>query len=335
MKEKNRVEKWDIVKAFLIFTVVLGHLCDKYTADSASMRAAYFFIYIFHMPLFLFISGMFSKSSIDQKRYGRIFSYLVLYYLIKILIWLPRAVFLEDYSFSLLSENSVPWYAFALFVFCLVTIALRKFSPLYVMTAAVVFACFAGYDSSVTDELVLSRIIAFYPFFLAGYYLDGERVLRALSGSALKIISLVLLTVLAAFVFLRIKDIYWIRPLLTGKNPFRTLGAYAPYGGLLRLLYYGAAFAVGAMVIAVLPAKLGRGWISGIGRRSVQIFSLHWPVTIILYEGFHLQAWLERIYPAHYKLLLLPLALLITLFCSLKLWEKPFQLILHPKGKEK
>ena len=88
-------------------------------------------------------------------------------------------------------------------------------------------------------------------------------------------------------------------------------------------------------MIAVLPAKLGRGWISGIGRRSVQIFSLHWPVTIILYEGFHLQAWLERIYPAHYKLLLLPLALLITLFCSLKLWEKPFQLILHPKGKEK
>ena len=77
--EKKRIEKWDNLKALLIFTIVIGHLADYYTKNSMDMRRVYFFLYIFHMPAFLFISGLFSKKNINQKRYANIFSYLILY----------------------------------------------------------------------------------------------------------------------------------------------------------------------------------------------------------------------------------------------------------------
>ena len=48
----NRLQKWDILKCFLIFLVVLGHVADFYTKESQGMRNLYLLIYTFHMPLF-------------------------------------------------------------------------------------------------------------------------------------------------------------------------------------------------------------------------------------------------------------------------------------------
>lgn len=38
---KTRIEKWDLLRALLIFLVVLGHLVDYYTGDSARMRGCF------------------------------------------------------------------------------------------------------------------------------------------------------------------------------------------------------------------------------------------------------------------------------------------------------
>lgn len=57
---KNRVLYFDIVKAVLIFFVVLGHIIGNHTKNPIA-KAIYLFIYAFHMPLFVFISGVFAK----------------------------------------------------------------------------------------------------------------------------------------------------------------------------------------------------------------------------------------------------------------------------------
>ncbi|MCD7843041.1 MAG: acyltransferase family protein [Clostridiales bacterium] len=69
-----RIEKWDLLRALLIFLVVLGHTVNYYTADSVWMRGLFLFINSFHMPCFLFLDGLFSKRNVDGKRYSRIFS---------------------------------------------------------------------------------------------------------------------------------------------------------------------------------------------------------------------------------------------------------------------
>lgn len=197
---KARIEKWDNLKFILIFLVVLGHICDMYTKKTETVSSLIYYIYIFHMPLFLFVSGLFSKKNIDNKRYHNIILYFVLYIVIKFVCSISNAVFYQRINFSLLTEGGIPWYAFALFAFSLITIALRSFPKRYIMIASVLLACFAGYDNSLSDFFVMSRIIVFYPFFFMGYCVDSSKVNDILSKKYIKIISAIMLMLLAIFI---------------------------------------------------------------------------------------------------------------------------------------
>ena len=87
---KVRNYKLDNTKGFLIFLVVLGHMADYYVNISDYMKFIYFTGSIFGMPLFIFISGLFINSTIDNVRFKieRVFSYLILYFLLKTMIFL-------------------------------------------------------------------------------------------------------------------------------------------------------------------------------------------------------------------------------------------------------
>ena len=52
----------DNIKVVLIFLVVFGHLIERYIDTSNTLMGIYMFIYIFHMPLFVYISGYLSKN---------------------------------------------------------------------------------------------------------------------------------------------------------------------------------------------------------------------------------------------------------------------------------
>lgn len=58
----KRIALWDNLKLFLIFLVVLGHLSFDYFDSSQMFRTISMVIYTFHMPAFVFISGLFVKG---------------------------------------------------------------------------------------------------------------------------------------------------------------------------------------------------------------------------------------------------------------------------------
>lgn len=62
----NRLEWMDGLKLFAIFLVVLGHVALFYGAEGNLYEALeapfYLYVYAFHMPLFMTISGYFSIS---------------------------------------------------------------------------------------------------------------------------------------------------------------------------------------------------------------------------------------------------------------------------------
>ena len=61
-RQSGRDLKWDLIKAFAIFLVILGHCIQK--MDPLSQQNLMLrFIVSFHMPLFMFISGYFAASS--------------------------------------------------------------------------------------------------------------------------------------------------------------------------------------------------------------------------------------------------------------------------------
>lgn len=57
----KRIEWIDIVKFIGIFLVILGH---SISADNKQLEVYRNFIYSFHMPLFIFISGYLYKKEV-------------------------------------------------------------------------------------------------------------------------------------------------------------------------------------------------------------------------------------------------------------------------------
>lgn len=322
------MERWDNVKCLLIFLVVLGHICDPFTANSTAMRCIFMFIYTVHMPLFLFISGLFSKKNINEARYSKIFSYLVLYLVIKMLLSISTALANQQVEFSLFNEASVPWYALALFVYSIITVALRKFSHKYVFAFAIILSCFVGYDSSVSDFLALSRLFVFYPFFFAGYCLEPVKLEKIFANKMVQKASWVILVCWIAFLIWKIDAVYWIRPMLTGRNPYSVLEKYNQYGGAIRLLYYLIVFVLGIVIISVIPKKFHIKLISNIGRRTLQIYALHHVVINLVFGFTDIECWIEQVGMPYSVLAIAAMAMVITLVCSLRLLGVPFRLLM-------
>ena len=83
IKERNYL--LDNLKVILIFFVVFGHTIEYYIKDSKILMTTYIFIYIFHMPLFIFISGYLSKNFYKMKR--KAVKNLLIPYIIFNMIW--------------------------------------------------------------------------------------------------------------------------------------------------------------------------------------------------------------------------------------------------------
>jgi len=114
--EKKRIAVWDNLKFILIFLVVFGHFMSPFTADSLDLERMYLFIYIFHMPAFIFINGLFSKRAIKERDYKKVLEFIILYIFIKVLSYVA-IIFIggkDDLSFSFVTEKFIPWYALSL-----------------------------------------------------------------------------------------------------------------------------------------------------------------------------------------------------------------------------
>ena len=69
---KERLAYFDNLKGVLIILVVIGHLlepCARLGSEGLAGFRVLDFIYMFHMPLFIFVTGLFSKGVFRQGRF--------------------------------------------------------------------------------------------------------------------------------------------------------------------------------------------------------------------------------------------------------------------------
>lgn len=62
----KRIAYIDFLKAFAIATVLLGHSVEQLSGDAFWDHPIWAFLYSFHMPLFMFVSGLFFNSSLRK-----------------------------------------------------------------------------------------------------------------------------------------------------------------------------------------------------------------------------------------------------------------------------
>lgn len=185
LKIKKRNAYIDLVKAFAIFLVVLGH-CIQYGSGSSFLNEKLFFennlfkfLYSFHMPLFMLISGYLFANGINKKAKDIIinkFKSLI----IPIIMWalLPLAIFIitsileHEFSFVFTIKRyiiyciSSLWFLWAVFFCSLVVVAVNKLFKDNILVHVLIFIV----SFIVPDVLNLALYKYMYPFFVIGYY---------------------------------------------------------------------------------------------------------------------------------------------------------------------
>ena len=265
---------FDNVKAVLIFLVVLGHFLLPIHEEGVMVLIKRL-IYVFHMPLFVFVSGYFSKRIYKDGR----FNFKKILYLIKAYIVFVIAIqavyaisgFRSFSEINFFSQSGAPWYLFAMIVWYLMIPFVRNLKPVPVIAVNIVLALVAGYFKNVGDFLCLSRILVFGPFFFLGYYMEQPLLERALRPEYKKIVTTAALSICVGI-------------LLTGKKMHDELGmvyeniSYYELdrmweGPFVRLTLMIAAFVISWAIL--LYVTRGKTAVSLFGKRSLPIEMLH------------------------------------------------------------
>ena len=279
-KDVKRIYKWDNLKCFLIVMVVVGHFVNQYAPISNTMKSLSLFIYSFHMPLFIFLSGLLQKRWNNRYsfRWDKPIYYIMIGYALKGCIYGIKILFHQKAIFQWFEDTGIPWYMFAMAAFMIITYLIKDLPLWFVLPISVMVACLAGYDEKIGSFLYLSRIIVFFPFYYIGYQLDLKKLQELFDRTWIRCLSAIFLTDMVLYTLARIEDNYSYIRLLTGRNAY-TLINVENCGAVHRLLFYVIAILMGIAIISLTPdCKVPA--IGTVGERTLQIYFWH---RIILY----------------------------------------------------
>lgn len=314
---------WDSLKFVLIVFVILGHWLE-YGLDVFPNRVVFNYIYLFHMPLFIFISGCFSKKKENDSFVKDILHLTETYIIVQILYVLTSYLF-QHKPFSWLQlymPNAAAWYLLSLISWKIILQVLPDgwTEKQFMLPFLLIISLLAGFIP-VENELSLQRTLAFMPFFFLGYLLKQKIQFGTTSLSQKLLSVIVLLSVLVVSFFLLNRDISFIT--------WCKFDYYKPsYSALvllfMRALYLTIATVLLYCVLKVFPRVLQPNLMSRLGSDTLFYYVYHIIVMrlgIIIIRHFHL----PMVFPA---MLLYTLISIFILFLMGKL--KPLRWLLNP-----
>lgn len=298
---KQRIYRYDNVKALLIFLVVLGHMTTDYVSDSHLVRWTTLWIYTFHMPAFIFISGLVHKRYISEEkasrgvrgetamRWDKFMGFFLCGYGLKLFLQFTRTLMGQHPLWHTIAEPGIPWYLFVMaeyeLLFCLMRRLDDKVKPWMMITGAFTLSAAVGYFPSVNDTFCLSRMINFLPIYMIGYYLDMAEFNRFIEQKKFRITGALVL--IASVIMCRVLPWggYSLRKWFTGRRSYEFLSdffgsAAISWGWLIRIAVWAVAIAITLSIIAVIPDRK-LGYATTIGSRTLNIYFWHRPLCYL------------------------------------------------------
>ena len=238
------------LKLGLLFLVILGHWIEPEIGSEPELYRLYRLIYLFHMPLFVFLSGLFIKDSRSCLRQLKRMAPLYL---------LCQAVAVALGQAPWHTPWWILWYLLSLCCWLGISALLlrRKRGRWTILFLSVALACLAGKISWIGRPFSLSRTVVFFPYFWLGVLLSPDipwQKLRLLTLPALLLLS---------------PDISAV-----------TLYHAAPCPPLLRLQCFGIALALGLLVLSWCPCR--RFPWTRAGADTLPGYLLHGPLVRLL-----------------------------------------------------
>lgn len=270
--EAGRDGRIDSLKGFLILLVVLGHLIgesDITSSESVVWGGVRTWIYLFHMPLFVLLSGYFTKRkspvlALMQELKGLILTLIVFQILYLTLLYIVRKEFSMMY---LVRPYWILWYVLSLILWRI----LFQLTPLKIidkpfmyMGIALTLSLLGGLLLPYGYVFSILRTLNFYPFFLLGYYIRNS-VVRIPINIKTKVLSLIVIAIISFVVFSR---------MLPGNSSQLLLGAYNyPVGQLgVKLLFLLFSLLMSLSFFVLFKDK---SLLAEIGRNSLFYYLYH------------------------------------------------------------
>lgn len=251
----------DAVKFWLIVLVIAAHvIMRKEFADSTICPVLWNWICIFAMPLFIFISGYFSRKK-DKKDFWpsiwKLLEPLAIFHIIALLLYVNSLTIR-----TILSPWYILWYLLSLIYWRLMLQfipdkILRYKKLVLVSTFCIsILAGFLPFDRI----LSLQRTLSLMPFFFLGYYMKGKNFYLPAKYKQLCIMFLVVILAILFFYPHRISDLLYA-------TPYKSI-----YGAAKRMIAFAVAI---PMSIAFINVCYYTPWIARQGRMTMHYYIYH------------------------------------------------------------
>lgn len=285
---KTRSMFWDNYKGILITLVVLGHFLFAYFIhiDKSFATTITTFIYLFHMPAFIFTTGYLSKSEnvFKKKSYIKL---LIIYFIFNTFLMIFDKV-LNGSNFSLLVPYYSYWYLISVIFWRLIIRPLSNIKGL--LPLSIIVSLLIGFWPEVGNRLSIVRTIAFFPFFVLGYKYDFKNLKQKLLKSSKPRLIIMSFVTSIFFTFLLIISYKF-------NFSFRYL-LYYHYKDFsevfIRVFLILIAFISIFLIYFSLPNKK-LAFISKWGKNCLLIYLIHRPITLIFQKIFTYQTY-DKIY---------------------------------------
>lgn len=192
MNERNQA--FDATKGFLIILVIMGHVLLGSISENLGREVIYFF----HMPIFLAITGYFTKRTLINKSIAEIllkykyrmilpFIYAFAFYttLALIRIHISEGLEIKHFTYRILYPFYHLWYVPAVIIFAFYTKSLERIGC---KTSALIVSCFffltiifEGLEPNISDSIWYEslgdkRFYYFFTYYFCGYYLSSRKL---------------------------------------------------------------------------------------------------------------------------------------------------------------
>ncbi len=271
---------FDTLKGFLIIAVIVGNTLELASPTNVNVHYFILFLYMFHMPVFTFVSGYFSKRSkrTTTQKVKHIFTIYVLAQILYVAYY--NYILHGELDFTLLATQWTFWYLLSLTAWYIISDYIKNEKLWFI--GSIIFSLVIGFDTSVGSNGSFSRTFFFLPFFIAGMmfkreYIETIKKYRnyLLTGS---IIILIILYFLQNYIPVDLLFEY------TNYEHFIDLGLFPLF---CRAFHYIGAFLLGGFLISIIPQK--RTPLSSLGKMSLYMYLFHGTVanTMLPYLNFN------------------------------------------------
>lgn len=293
-KSPGRIAYLDNARYWVMLLVVVGHfLTELVVMESA--RGVYTWVYAFHMPFFVLISGYTARNYVGSySQVRRIVSTLIVPYLLveTSLQMITRHYDNEPAHLMILSPQWLGWFLIALVVWRLSTPLWRALR--YPISVSVIISLTAGLIE-IPNVLALPKILGLLPFYVLGLHFSKD-LFEQLTQFRIRIISWAVLisTFIASLIWSEEWSERWPVSWLLWKHRYDEppLSVGAIEGMITRGWFLTIAFVLTMAALSIIPKT--RSWTSSFGERTLYAYLLHGYVILFLDREFHL--W-ERIEP--------------------------------------